>query len=98
MVAGSPSARSFGAAEIGELALRLEQEAGAGSLAGSRDLIAALEASFERTQVEFRAQREPPDVNGAGSAPTSPETRIAELERRIASLERSVVGLLSRVD
>ena len=92
------AARSFGAAEIGELALRLEQEAGAGSLAGSRDLIAALETSFERTQMEFRAQREPPDANGAGSPPASPETRIAELERRIASLERSVVGLLSRVD
>jgi hypothetical protein len=48
--------------------------------------------------MEFRAQREPPDATGAGSAPASPETRIAELERRIASLERSVVGLLSRVN
>lgn len=53
------AARSFGAAEIGELALRLEQESAAGSLAEAHDLIAALEASLERTWTEYRAQLEP---------------------------------------
>jgi DNA-binding NarL/FixJ family response regulator len=50
------AARSFGAAEIGELALRLEQESAAGSLAGAQGLIAALEASLERTWAEYRVQ------------------------------------------
>ena len=99
------AARSFGAAEIGELALRLEQESAAGSLTGAHDLIAALETSLERTQAEFRSQLQP----GGGaqprsirvlladeeSAPASAETRIADLERRVASLEQSMAGLLS---
>jgi DNA-binding NarL/FixJ family response regulator len=53
------AARSFGAAEVGELALRLEQESAAGSLAGAHGLIAALETSLARTQAEFRSQLGP---------------------------------------
>ena len=99
------AARSFGAAEIGELALLLEQQSAAGSVAGAQNLIAALETSLERTQAEFRSQLQP----GGGAqprsirvlladddpAPASAETRIADLERRVVSLEQSVGGLLS---
>ena len=108
------AARSFGAAEIGELALRLEQESQAGSLAGADGLIHALEASLARTEAEFRAQLEPRIVDAirgairvrpgsaqgdrTETAAASPDTRLAELERRIASLERSLLGLLSRLN
>jgi HPt (histidine-containing phosphotransfer) domain-containing protein len=91
------AARSFGAAEMGELALRLEQESAAGSLAGAQDLIAALEAALERTQAEFRAPEPPAAASGARGTPP-PEARISELERRMALLEQSVVGLLSRLN
>jgi DNA-binding NarL/FixJ family response regulator len=56
------AARSFGAAEVGELALRLEQESAAGSLTRAHDLIAALETSLARTQGEFRSQLEPRSI------------------------------------
>jgi HPt (histidine-containing phosphotransfer) domain-containing protein len=104
------AARSFGAAEIGELALRLEQESQAGSLAGADGLIHALEASLARTEAEFRAQLEPRIVDAirvrpgsaqgdrTETAAASPDTRLAELDRRIASLERSLLGLLSRLN
>ena len=108
------AARSFGAAEIGELALRLEQESEGGSVAGAHLLIEALEASLARTEAEFRAQLEPHFVEAIRSAmrrrPGSqdgdrPETaaassdaRMAELERRIKSVEQSVLGLLSRLN
>jgi HPt (histidine-containing phosphotransfer) domain-containing protein len=91
------AARSFGAAEMGELALRLEQDAAAGSVGGAQDLIAALEAALERTRAEFRAPEPSAGASGANST-SQPEARISELERRIALLEQSVVGLLSRLN
>jgi HPt (histidine-containing phosphotransfer) domain-containing protein len=101
------AARSFGAAEIGELALLLEQQSAAGSVAGAQNLIAALETSLGRTQAEFRSQLQPGGAQprsirvlpaGDDPAPASAETRIADLERRVVSLEHSVVGLLSSLN
>ena len=68
------AARSFGAAEIGELALVLEQQSAAGSVTGAQFLIAALETSLERTQAEFRSQLQP----GGGAQPRSIRVLLAD--------------------
>jgi HPt (histidine-containing phosphotransfer) domain-containing protein len=47
------AARSFGAAEMGEIAARIEQDAAAGSLERADRLVADAAASFERTRSEF---------------------------------------------
>ncbi|MGH2978297.1 MAG: Hpt domain-containing protein [Solirubrobacterales bacterium] len=93
------TARSFGAAEMGELAAQIEEDAAVGSLNRADELVAVLAASFDRTRAELGQQLRL-GTGGAGSRsgspPQSPEARIAELEHRVASLEQSVAGLLSR--
>ena len=96
------SARSFGAAEMGEIAARIEHESAAGSLTQADRLVTELASAFERTQVELeqhlaRNGSDGPDQAGGGSPPPPPtaETRVAELERRVASLEQAIANLLS---
>jgi HPt (histidine-containing phosphotransfer) domain-containing protein len=97
------SARSFGAAEMGEIAARIEHESAAGSLSRADQLVTELACAFERTQVELEqhlarnGSGDPDEACGhpATPAPSAAETRIAELERRVASLERSIASLLS---
>ena len=50
------TARSFGAAEMGEIAARLERESADGSLDNADQLVAAIVASFERTRAEMEQQ------------------------------------------
>jgi HPt (histidine-containing phosphotransfer) domain-containing protein len=95
------AARSFGAAEMGDIAAQIERESAAGSLEHGEELLTDLAASFERTRAELEHELEHRD----GAPATEPLDgrmarvgRIAELERRVESLERSVVGLLSRLD
>ena len=47
------TARSFGAAEMGEIAARIEHESAAGSLRHADELAAELSGAFERTQTEL---------------------------------------------
>jgi HPt (histidine-containing phosphotransfer) domain-containing protein len=99
------TSRSFGAAEMGEIAARLEQESAAGSLENAGDLVAALAASFERTRTELEQQVRQPSLKlvgaakeaGQGSEPAV-DPRITGLELRVASLEQSVADLISRVE
>ena len=92
------AARSFGAAEMGELSARLEQDATSGSTEQAEELVVALNASLDRTRAELAEQLEAPAARThERRVPVpSPEGRIAELERRVASLEQSLVGLLAR--
>jgi HPt (histidine-containing phosphotransfer) domain-containing protein len=96
------SARSFGAAEMGEIAARIEHESAAGSLRYADLLVTELACAFERTQVELEQylarNGSDPDQAGGGSAipaPAAADTRVAELERRVASLEQTLASLLS---
>ena len=97
------SARSFGAAEMGEIAARIEHESAVGSLRHADQLVTELAYAFERTQVELeqhlaRNGSGGPDQAGGGSATPAPhaaETRVVELERRVASLEQTLASLLS---
>jgi HPt (histidine-containing phosphotransfer) domain-containing protein len=50
------TARSFGAAEMGEIAARIENGSAAGSLDRAGELVDALVASFERTCSELDEQ------------------------------------------
>jgi CheY-like chemotaxis protein len=50
------AARGFGAAEMGEIAARLERDAETGSVEGGAARIAALAMAFERTRAEFADQ------------------------------------------
>lgn len=57
------AARGFGAAEMGEIAARIEHEAAAGALERGDELVGAVAASFERTRTELVQQ-----VGGTGGA------------------------------
>jgi HPt (histidine-containing phosphotransfer) domain-containing protein len=50
------TARSFGAAEVSEIAAQVEHNSAAGSLQRAEELVNGLDASFDRTRVELRQQ------------------------------------------
>ena len=52
-------ARSLGAAEIGEVAARIEHDTARGSLESVPELLDALDASLERTRIEMAALSQP---------------------------------------
>jgi HPt (histidine-containing phosphotransfer) domain-containing protein len=66
------AARSFGAAEVGEIAAQIEHDSAAGSLERADRLVAELAASLDRTHAELDQQL--PLRTGADrqSAPASP--------------------------
>jgi HPt (histidine-containing phosphotransfer) domain-containing protein len=100
------TARSFGAAEMGEIAARLERESAEGLLANASELVAALAASFERTRAEMEQQVRQPSLRLVPAADAAEASggqdvvaaRIAALDSRVASLEQSIVDLLSRLE
>jgi HPt (histidine-containing phosphotransfer) domain-containing protein len=50
------AARSFGAAELSELAVRLERESATGSLVGAEEVVDDLRAALARTRAELEEQ------------------------------------------
>jgi HPt (histidine-containing phosphotransfer) domain-containing protein len=98
------AARSFGAAEMGEIASQIETESAAGSLEGAHARVAALAVSFERTRSELESQLSRGEPNGAAAGllpehdPVVRGMHIAQLEARVASLERSLAALRARLD
>jgi HPt (histidine-containing phosphotransfer) domain-containing protein len=48
------SARSFGAAELGDIAAQIERESAAGTVGHVDELLRQLSASFERTRAEMQ--------------------------------------------
>jgi HPt (histidine-containing phosphotransfer) domain-containing protein len=100
------AARSFGAAELGELAARLEHHAAAGSLGGAGELLRELAACSKRTRAELEQHvgltgtghesPRPIRVAAIRSAVCTRPRRTAQSpppEARVAELEHRVASL-----
>lgn len=88
------TARSFGAAEMGEIAARIEHQAAAGSLGLAREMVAELADSFERTRAELEEQVAV--SGGEAAAPADSEPGAARSIRvLLADDDAAARGLLS---